>query len=81
MDRADAHLTITVLVGQVLREGLTSRGQIKGFVENLKAGEADFEDEQEEGRSKSLGASLSYGFETAFDETERRRLALLYPFL
>lgn len=39
-----------------------------------------FEDEVSEGRSKSLGASLSYGFEHAFSEEEREQLALLHFF-
>ncbi|MGH7487819.1 MAG: tetratricopeptide repeat protein, partial [bacterium] len=33
-----------------------------------------------EGRSRSLGASLAYGFEQAFSEKERKRLALLHLF-
>jgi tetratricopeptide (TPR) repeat protein len=73
-------LTITVLVGQALREGWTTREQIKAFVERLRNGEAEFEDEVSEGRSKSLGASLSYGFEHAFSEEEHRQLALLHFF-
>jgi TPR repeat protein len=73
-------LTITVLVGQALREGWTTREQIKAFVERLRYGEAEFEDEVSEGRSKSLGASLSYGFEHAFSEEEHRQLALLHFF-
>jgi tetratricopeptide (TPR) repeat protein len=73
-------LTITVLVGQALRDGLTTREQIETFVAQLRAGEAAFEDEQSEGRAKSLGASLSYGFEHAFSEAERQQLALLHFF-
>ena len=73
-------LTITVLVGQALRDGLRTPAQIEAFVARLRAGEAAFEDEASEGRAKSLGASLSYGFEHAFDETERRQLALLHLF-
>jgi tetratricopeptide (TPR) repeat protein len=73
-------LTITVLVGQVLREGLTTQEQIESFVERLRNGEAEFDDEVSEGRSKSLGASLSYGFEHAFSEEEHRQLALLHFF-
>lgn len=73
-------LTITVVVGQALRDGLRSKEQIEAFVERLRAGEATFEDEVSEGRSMSLGASLSYGFEHAFSEDERRQLALLYFF-
>lgn len=73
-------LTITVLVGQALRDGLRTREQIEAFVEKLRAGEAAFADEASEGRTKSLGASLSYGFEHAFSEGERRQLALLHLF-
>jgi tetratricopeptide (TPR) repeat protein len=73
-------LTITVLVGQALREGLTTQEQIGSFIEQLHAGEAEFEDEISEGRSKSLSASLSYGFEHAFSEEEHRQLALLHLF-
>ena len=73
-------LTITVVVGQALRDGLTTIAQIETFVERLRVGEAAFEDEVSEGRSRSLGASLSYGFEHAFSEGERRQLALLHFF-
>jgi tetratricopeptide (TPR) repeat protein len=73
-------LTLTVLVGQALRDGLKTKAQIEAFVARLRAGEEAFEDEAGEGRDKSLGASLSYGFEHAFSETERRQLALLHFF-
>jgi len=73
-------LTIIVTVGQALRDGLTTREQIEGFVSALRAGEAAFDDEPAEGRSKSLAASLSYGFAHAFDDAERQRLALLHLF-
>jgi tetratricopeptide (TPR) repeat protein len=73
-------LTITVLVGQALRDGLRTKDQIEAFVAQLRAGEAAFEDEESEGRAKSLGASLSYGFEHAFTEDERKQLALLHFF-
>ena len=46
----------------------------------LRAGEAEFEDEESEGRSKSLGASLQYGFGHAFTEKENKKLALLFFF-
>jgi tetratricopeptide (TPR) repeat protein len=64
-------LTITVLVGQALRDGLRTRQQIERFVEELRAGEARLADEAGEGRTRSLGASLSYSFEHAFSEAER----------
>jgi tetratricopeptide (TPR) repeat protein len=73
-------LTIIVLVGQALRDGLKTKEQVKAFVAQLRAGEAAFEDEESEGRAKSLGASLSYGFEHAFSEEERKQLALLHFF-
>lgn len=73
-------LTLTVLVGQALRDGLTSREQIASFVRKLQAGEAVFEDEASEGRTRSLAASLAYGFENAFTEAERKQLALLHLF-
>ncbi len=73
-------LTITVLVGQALRDGLHTRDQIEMFVDRLRTGEAAFDDEAEQGRTRSLGASLQYGFEHAFTEDERRILALLAMF-
>ena len=38
------------------------------------------EDEESEGRTRSLAASLSYGFAAAFSDPERRILALLHLF-
>ena len=73
-------LTLTVLVGQALRANLHSREEIEAFVEKLQAGEARFDDEMAEGRSKSLGASLSYGFDSAFSREEQKVLALLHFF-
>jgi len=73
-------LTITVLVGQALRNNLKSKEQIESFVAGLRAGEAVFDDEVTQGRSKSLGASLNYGFQNAFKEQERKVLALLHFF-
>ena len=45
----------------------------------LQAGTAKFDDEASEGRTV-LGASLSYGFDHAFSEDERKQLALLHFF-
>ncbi len=74
-------MTITVLVGQALRDGVKTREQVEAFVAKLRAGEKAFTDEDEkEGRSRSLGASLSYGFGEAFGEGERKVLALLHLF-
>ena len=73
-------LTLTILVGQALRDDLRSPVQFEAFLDNLRAGESAFEDEQSQGRDKSLGASLSYGFQAAFSEDERKVLALLHLF-
>ena len=73
-------LTITVVVGQALRDGLTEREQIEEFVGKLRAGEAQLEDDPKQGSSRSLGASLLYGFEHAFTEEEHKILTLLHLF-
>ena len=73
-------MTIAVLVGQALRDGFKTKEQIATFVQKLRSGEGVFEDEADEGRSKSLGASLSYGFDNAFSKEERKQLALLHFF-
>jgi hypothetical protein len=73
-------MTITALVGQALRDGLRTKDQIEEFVRKLRAGEAQIKDEESEGRTRSLAASLNYGFEHAFSEPERKQLALLHLF-
>jgi tetratricopeptide (TPR) repeat protein len=73
-------LAVTVLVGQALRDGLTGRDRIEAFVARLRAGEAGLDDDAAQGRGRSLGASLSYGFAAAFDSADRARLAALHLF-
>ncbi len=73
-------LTITVVVGQALRDGIEKREQMESFVEKLRKGEVHLDDDPEQGRSRSLGASLRYGFDNAFIEEERKILALLHLF-
>jgi tetratricopeptide (TPR) repeat protein len=73
-------LTVTVLVGQALREGLRTRPQVEGFVARLRAGEQGLADDERQGRARSLGSSLGYGFTHAFDQAERAQLALLHLF-
>jgi tetratricopeptide (TPR) repeat protein len=75
-------LTITVLVGQALRADLATTEAIEGFVAALGAGEAQLEGGEDAalGRSRSLAASLSYGFARAFTDGERARLAVLHLF-
>ncbi len=73
-------LTLTIVVGQALRDGLTRKEQIAGYVDQLRRGEAVFADEPALGRAKSLSASLSYGFSHTFSDTEQQQLALLHFF-
>jgi hypothetical protein len=75
-------LTITTLVGQALRGNLSTAQQLEGFVERLRAGEQELEPGEDIalGRSRSLMASLSYGFAHTFTETERAQLAVLHLF-
>jgi hypothetical protein len=73
-------LAVTVLVGQALRDGLQTKVQVGDFVMKLRAGTAKVDDEASEGRTRSLGASLGYGFDHAFSEAERKQLALLHFF-
>jgi tetratricopeptide (TPR) repeat protein len=73
-------LTIPVVVGQALRDGLTTREQIEAFVEQLRQGQAKLEDDESQGRTRSLAASLNYGFDHAFTDDERKILALLHLF-
>jgi hypothetical protein len=75
-------LTIIVLVGLALREHLTTTAAITAFVDRLRAGEAELEAGEDAalGRTRSLAASLSYGFVHAFTEGEREQLALLHLF-
>jgi tetratricopeptide (TPR) repeat protein len=73
-------LTLTVVAGEALRQKLKTKEQIEAFVARLRSGEAAFPDETGEGRSRSLGAALAYGFEQAFHEEERKKLSLLHLF-
>jgi tetratricopeptide (TPR) repeat protein len=73
-------LTITVVVGQALRQGLQTTKQLEDFVAKLRAGSASLEDDESQGRERSLGASLSYGFKQNFSAQELKILALLHLF-
>jgi tetratricopeptide (TPR) repeat protein len=75
-------LTITVVTGQALRENLITAEQIDRFVRRLQAGEAQPESGGDAalGRTRSLAASLDYGFEQAFTDAERAQLAVLHLF-
>ena len=74
-------LTLRVLVGQAVREDKRGRRQIADFVEAIRTGEARIQDaDEEQGRDKSLGASLDYGFRNAFQRDEVPIIALLHLF-
>ncbi len=73
-------LTITVVVRQAIRDGLKTRDEIEAFVEKLRSGEGSFDDDTSDGRDQSLAASLSYGFEHAFNQDELKKVAVLCVF-
>lgn len=73
-------MTLTVVVGQALRDLLETPAQIDAYVARLRAGEAAFPDDAAQGRDRSLGASLDYGFQAAFSPEDRCRLAVLHLF-
>lgn len=74
-------LTLRVLVGQAIHMGLRGRNEIERFVDAVRDGEQTIEDaDEEEGRDKSLGASLDYGFQHAFNADEQAVIALLHLF-
>jgi tetratricopeptide (TPR) repeat protein len=74
-------LTLRVIVGQAIRMKLSGLEPIAKFVEAIRSGEQAIEDTDErQGRNKSLGASLDYGFRHAFNDDELPLIALLHLF-
>ncbi len=73
-------LTVAVLVRQVLRDHLSSPGQMEEFVAGLRAGSARITDDAAQGRGASLTASLDYGCTGAFTGAELPLVALLALF-
>ena len=74
-------LTLRVLVGQAIKARLTGRQKIAEFVDAIRSGEQQIEDaDEQEGRDRSLGASLNYGFRHAFGQDELPIIALLHLF-
>jgi hypothetical protein len=61
-----------LLVKQALRESLRTAEQCTAFVSKLRGGTVAFDDDVNQGRSRSLDASLQYGFEAAFNADEHR---------
>lgn len=74
-------LTLRVLVGQAVKANLRGQQRIANFVEAIRNGEQLIEDaDEQQGRDKSLGASLAYGFSHAFKDDELPIIALLHLF-
>lgn len=74
-------LTLRVLVGQALRMGLRGEAQLAAFTDAIRSGEQAIQDtDEKEGRTRSLGASLAYGFKHAFQDDELPIIALLHLF-
>jgi tetratricopeptide (TPR) repeat protein len=74
-------LTLRVIAGQAIAQGLRSRERIAAFIQAVRDGEAHIVDaDAAEGRERSLGASLDYGFRHAFQPDELAVLALLHCF-
>ena len=74
-------LTLRVIVGQAMRMKLNGPKPIAKFVEDIRNGEQAIEDtDEKQGRDKSLGASLDYGFRHAFKDDELPIIALLHLF-
>jgi len=74
-------LTLRIIAGQAVRMGLQDQGQIAAFIQAVRDGEQRIEDtDEKQGRDKSLGASLDYGFRNAFNPDEQPIIALLHLF-
>jgi tetratricopeptide (TPR) repeat protein len=74
-------LTLRVLVGQAIRAGVRGKAGLADFVAAIRSGERQIEDtDATQGRDRSLGASLDYGFRHAFQPEELPIIALLHLF-
>ena len=74
-------LTLRVIAGQAVRQGLRDRNRLERFIQSIRDGEQAIADADEtEGRDKSLGASLDYGFKQAFQADELPVISLLHLF-
>jgi len=74
-------LTMRFLVDQAVKTGIRSAEKISDSVEAIRIGEQAMEGaDEKQGRDKSLGASLDYGFRHAFKDDELPIIALLHLF-
>jgi tetratricopeptide (TPR) repeat protein len=74
-------LTLRVIAGQAVGQGLRTPAQIAAFVQAVRDGEQAIRDvDASQGRDRSLAASLDYGFRHAFQPAELPIIALLHLF-
>lgn len=74
-------LTLRVIAGQAVRQGLRTAQEIAAFIQALRDGEQPIADaDASQGRDRSLAASLDYGFRHAFQKEEAPVIALLHLF-
>jgi tetratricopeptide (TPR) repeat protein len=73
-------LTLAIVVRQALQDGVATQEAAGEMAQRLHHGKGSFDDNEEHGRSRSLGASLTYGFDRSFSDAERKKLALLHLF-
>ncbi len=74
-------LTLRIIAGQAVQLGLRDRDQVAAFIQAVRDGEQRIEDvNTAEGRDRSLGASLDYGFRNTFEANELSIIALLHLF-
>ncbi|MFZ4703235.1 MAG: hypothetical protein ACOYMG_24600, partial [Candidatus Methylumidiphilus sp.] len=74
-------LTLRIIVGQAVSLGLRGESRIAEFIQAVRDGELRIADADEaQGRDRSLGASLDYGFRHAFKPDELPVIALLHLF-
>jgi hypothetical protein len=71
-------LTLSFLLTEALREGWRRPDEVRKFLADLRLGDGAAADPADP--SAALLSSLLYGYERAFGEEERRRLALLHLF-
>jgi hypothetical protein len=74
-------LTLRIIAGQAVKQGLRGSESISLFIQAIQDGEQHIADADEgQGRDHSLGASLDYGFRHAFKADDLPIIALLHCF-
>lgn len=73
-------LTIRWAIDQALKSGIDTREKLQEYLGKLRTGSGAIGNQPREGLSKSLRASLAYGFEETFNEKDRKILSVLHLF-